>query len=94
MVDALRRAGRVEITLGESTWVIERAQLVDAFRSGTAGPALPVPAPKPPNDGSVLLRSHIDEALCLARFCNKRSDRLTVNCTGTWLFPVTSPMAA
>ena len=94
MVDALRRAGRAEITLGDSTWVIEQAQLVDAFRSGAAGPALPVAAPDPPNDGTVLLRSHIDEALCLARFCNKRADRLTVRCSGEWLFPIASPMAA
>jgi DNA polymerase-3 subunit epsilon len=94
MVDALRHAGRAEITLGDSTWVIERAQLIDAFRCGTAGPALPVAAPEPPNDGTVLSRSHIDEALCLARFCNKRADQLTVKCSGTWLFPIATPTTA
>ncbi|RLE21517.1 MAG: DEDD exnuclease domain-containing protein [Actinobacteria bacterium] len=94
LVDALRRAGRAEVTLGDSTWIIEHAQLVDAFRVGSAGSALPVPAPDPAITGETLARGHIDEALCLARFCNKRASQLTVSCTGTWLFPVTSPMAA
>jgi DNA polymerase-3 subunit epsilon len=91
MVDALRHAGRAEITLGDTTWIIERAQLIDAFRRGIAGPALPVAAPVPPIDGKVLSRSHIDEALCLARFYNKRANQLTIKCTGTWLFPISPP---
>jgi hypothetical protein len=36
----------------------------------------------------VLSREQIDEALCLARFCDKRADRLTVRCSGTWAFPI------
>ena len=36
----------------------------------------------------MLAREQIDEALCLARFCDKRADRLAVRCSGTWAFPI------
>jgi hypothetical protein len=36
----------------------------------------------------VLSREQIDEALCLARFCDKRADLLAVRCSGTWAFPI------
>ena len=36
--------------------------------------ALPVAPPEPSADGSPLQRHHIDEALCLARFFDKRAD--------------------
>jgi DNA polymerase III subunit epsilon len=87
LVDALRSAGRAQITDGASTWTIERGQLVDAVRHGTAGRALPVDADEA-DDAAVLSRHQIDEALCLARFCDKRAARLTVSCSGDWRFPV------
>jgi DNA polymerase-3 subunit epsilon len=87
LVEALRRAERAEVTDGESTWTIERAQLVDAVKIGQVGRALPVP-PAEPCGTQALTRHQIDEALCLARFCDKRSARLQVRCTGDWTFPV------
>ena len=36
----------------------------------------------------MLAREQIDEALCLARFLDKRADQLTVQCSGSWTFPV------
>jgi DNA polymerase III subunit epsilon len=88
LVDALSAAGRAEITLGESTWIIDRVQLVDSLRAGSAGRALPVAAPDAPDADAVLTRHQIDEALCLARFCQKHADRLSVRCSGTWRFPI------
>ena len=87
LVDALRGAGRAEISDGTSTWTIERAQLVDAARIGTVARALPVAADDPSAD-TVVSRHQIDEALCLGRFCDKRAARLTVTSTGEWRFPI------
>ncbi len=87
MVDALLAAGRVEVSHDDSTWIIDRGRLLDATRTGVAGRALPIP---PPDAwiGGVLAREQIDEALCLARFCDKRAERLSVRCSGVWTFPV------
>jgi DNA polymerase-3 subunit epsilon len=87
LVDALRSAERAEISFGESTWIIDRGRLIDATRAGTAGRALPIPPPDP-SAAEVLSREQIDEALSLARFCDKRADRLVVRCSGTWRFPI------
>jgi DNA polymerase-3 subunit epsilon len=93
LVDALRRAGTVELSDGTSTWTIERARLIGAARVGTVARALPVPADPPgvgptAPDAAVLSRHEIDEALCLGRFCERRAASLTVHCTGEWRFPV------
>ena len=94
LVDALRRTNRAEITLGDSTWIIERAQLIESFRGESVARALPVAPPHPPETGEVMPRESIDEALCLARFLEQRADCLTVKCSGEWLFPVRSAAAA
>ncbi len=87
LVEALRDALRADITLGDTTWTIERGQLVDATRTGTVGRALPIAAPEPTAD-LVLGRHQIDEALCLARFFDKHAARLTVSASGPWTFPI------
>src|SRR5690606_29610059 len=87
LIEAIRRVGRAEITLGGSTWIIDRGRLLDATKVDTISRALPVAAPEPCT-ASVLARDCVDEALCLARFCDKRADRLQVRCAGTWTFPV------
>jgi hypothetical protein len=46
-----------------------------------------VPPPEPCAT-DVLTREQIDEALCLARFCDARAERLVVRCSGTWTFPI------
>ena len=87
LVEAFRAAERAEVSFGDSTWIIDRGRLLDATRTGTAGRALPIPPPDA-STAEVLSREQIDEALCLARFCDKRADRLTVRCSGTWTFPI------
>ncbi len=87
LVDALRAAAHAEVSLGDSTWIIDRARLLDATRVGVAGRALPIPPPAAATIG-VLAREQIDEALCLARFCDQRAERLVVRCSGTWTFPI------
>lgn len=87
LVESLRAAGRVEISDGASTWTVERALLVDAVRSDSVSRALPV-APGDTSDTTVLSRHQIDEALCLARFCDKRAAQLSVRASGEWRFPI------
>jgi DNA polymerase III subunit epsilon len=91
LVDALHRAGMAEVSQGDSRWTIDRGRLVDAVRDGAVSRALPVPPPEP-SAGDVVSRHQIDEALCLARFCEKRADRLTVRCSGEWLFPISGQL--
>jgi DNA polymerase III subunit epsilon len=86
LVEALRAAGRAEVTDGATVWTIDGARLVGAAQLGTVARELPVPAGDPV--GSLLSRHQIDEALCLGRFCEKRAERLTVQCSGDWAFPV------
>jgi DNA polymerase III subunit epsilon len=87
LVEALRDAGRAEVRLGDSTWVIDRGRLLDASRAGSVGRALPV-APPEACTADVVTREQIDEVLCLARFCEQRASGLVVRCSGTWMFPL------
>lgn len=88
LIDALRAGGKMRISRGDSTWIVDDARLVDVSRSGAVGRALPVAPPDPAQAGMVLSRAHVDEALCLARFCEQHAARLQVECTGSWQFPV------
>ncbi len=88
LVAALRRAGRAEVTVGDSTWIIDRARLLDVRSDGRLTAALPVRPPDPPADEAPLPRRQIDEALCLARFFDKRAAAAVVTCAGEWSFPV------
>lgn len=87
LVETLRCAAHAEVRYGDSTWIIDRGRLLDATRTGEAGRALPVPPPDA-STADVLSREQIDEALCLARFCDTRAERLVVSCSGTWAFPI------
>ena len=92
LVEALRAAERAELSDGTTTWTIDGARLVGAARLGTVARELPVPAGSPIGS-SVLSRDQIDEALCLARFCDKRAARLVVQCSGNWQFPISDRLA-
>lgn len=87
LVESLRDSGRADISLGATTWTIDRGRLIDVVTTGTAGRALPV-APPEPTDDPVLGRHHIDETLCLARFFDKHAARLVVRTDGPWSFPI------
>jgi DNA polymerase-3 subunit epsilon len=88
LVAALRRAERAEVTVGDFTWIIDRARLLDVRSDGRLTAALPVAPPEAPADEAPLPRHLIDEALCLARFFDKRAAALSVTCAGEWSFPV------
>jgi len=94
LTSALRQAGSVELRRGDTRWVIDQGRLVDvaiaiAGSSGSIGRALPVDPPDAPEPGRPLGRQHIDEALCLAKFCDRHAERLVVvSISGEWRFPL------
>ncbi|NND74376.1 MAG: DEDD exonuclease domain-containing protein [Ilumatobacter sp.] len=88
LVETLRAAERAEVTVGDSTWIVEHARLVDVTRVGIAGRSLPVAPPDEPAPGAPLASDTVDEALVLARFFERRAGGASVVCTGDWDFPV------
>ncbi len=88
LMAALGSAGRAEITLGATTWIVDRGRLVDVRTEATLTAALPVAALGTVEPDRPVGREHADEALCLAKFFDKHAIRLTVTCAGHWLFPL------
>ncbi len=95
LAEALRRAGSVELRRGGTSWVIDAARLVDVSIRDEVGRALPVAPPDPAAAGRPLPRELVDEALCLARFCERHAAKLdVVSITGDWLFPLAAATPA
>ncbi len=89
LVEALRAATTCTVRIGDTTWTIDGARLVDAVRTDTVGRRIPVDPVDPPEADRPLDRHGIDEALCLARYLDQHADRVTVvSCSGEWTFPV------
>lgn len=88
LLRALGEIGDAEITLDSTTWIVAGGRLVDVRSSGQLTAALPVESLGEITPGQPTPREHADEALCLAKFFDKRAERLLVSCSGTWSFPV------
>ncbi|MEX2627117.1 MAG: GIY-YIG nuclease family protein [Ilumatobacteraceae bacterium] len=89
LVEALRAAGTCTLRIGDTTWEIDRARLVDATRDGAVGRQLPVEPPDPAADHRPIGRRGVDEALCLARHFDRHAAEVSVvRCSGEWIFPV------
>jgi DNA polymerase-3 subunit epsilon len=89
LIDALRALDRCVVRRGDTTWIIDRARLVDVTIDGHAGIALPVEPPEPAPTDRPLTRHSVDEALVLAKFLDRHADRLeVVECSGDWRFPI------
>jgi DNA polymerase-3 subunit epsilon len=66
-MEALLARGRFERTVGEVTWIVDHARLVDVRVAGSTAGALPAAPPAMPEPGRPLPRLLADEALVLAR---------------------------
>ncbi|HEY5663657.1 MAG TPA: DEDD exonuclease domain-containing protein [Ilumatobacter sp.] len=89
LVDALRAADRCVVRRGATTWVIDRARLIDTAIVGRVGRSLPVDPAEAPAAGRPLARDSIDEALCLAKYFDRHAAEIEVlECSGRWSFPV------
>ena len=89
LVEAVRALDRCVIRRGGTTWVLDRARLVDVTIDGAVGRELPVDPPDPVADGRPMTRHAVDEALTLAKYLDRHADRIEViDCSGTWAFPL------
>ena len=89
LVEAVRALDRCVVRRGGTTWVLDRARLVDVTIDGAVGRALPAGPPDPIPPGQPMTRHTVDEALVLAKFLDRHADRIeAVECTGTWSFPI------
>lgn len=92
LITALLAGERCVVRRGAVSWVVDCGRLVDVTVDGEAGRSLPVDPPEAPDRSRPLHRTHVDEALCLAKFLDKHAARLEVmSCSGTWSFPVDAP---
>ena len=90
LLDALGRTLHAEVTHADTTWILADGHLVDTRTSTTLTSALPIGPLGHITIGEPVPREHVDEALCLAKFFDQHAERLTVTCSGTWGFPITS----
>ena len=89
LVEALRALDRCVVRRDGTTWVIDRARLVDVTIDGEVGRALPADPPEAIAVDRPMTRDTFDEALVLAKFLDRHADRIeVVECTGTWSFPI------
>ncbi|MFK7918876.1 MAG: DEDD exonuclease domain-containing protein [Ilumatobacter sp.] len=77
-----------ETKTGSVTWVVDAGRLVDTRTDSTLTSALPINALGSVEPGVPVGREHVDEALCLAKFFDKHSDRLTISTASAWPFPI------
>lgn len=88
LLRALSEIGDAEITLDDTTWIISAGRLLDVRSAGRLTAALPIESLDVITPGRPTPREHADEALCLAKFFDKRAEQLRVSCSGAWTFPV------
>jgi DNA polymerase-3 subunit epsilon len=91
LVDALRRAGRCTVELGDSRLSLDDGRLIGVVVPGRLLDELPIDTPPAAPPGRPLDRHLVDEALCLARHLDRHHQRVRiVSCEGEWRFPVTA----
>jgi DNA polymerase-3 subunit epsilon len=85
MMDALRRAGRVELRAGDVEMTIDGARLVELRAGGGLPFGLPLEPAPATSDDLPLGRQAVDEALCIARYLDRHASRVELRaCSGEW----------
>ncbi len=94
MIDDLRGAQRIDLQIGDVVFELDHGRLLDAHVPGTLTAALPLLPPESAPLGRPLPRHAVDETLCIARFIEANSHRITLlRCDGPWSQPLV-PLAS
>lgn len=89
MIDDLRGAQRLDLQVGEVVFHVDHGRLLDAHIRGTLTAALPLPPPAAAPLDRPLPRQAADETLCIARFIEANSHRITLlHCDGPYSQPL------
>ena len=89
MLDQLRAAGELRLSVDNVTVLLSDGLLIDAHADGTLATGLPIGPPLGAAVDQPLPREAADEALCVARFLEANSHRMRlVDCSGTWMQPI------
>ena len=94
MIDNLRGAQQLEVSIGEVDFQFDHGRLVHSGRRGTLSLGLALQPPAAVPLGHALPREAVDETLCIARFLEANSHRVCLlSCSGQWSQEV-SPIAS
>ena len=88
-IDNLRSAQNLDLVIGQVRFEFDHGRLIDARVDGVLTAALPLPAPEMSPLDRPLPRHAADETLCIARFIDANSQRISLlHCSGDWSQPI------
>lgn len=88
LMQRLVEAARAEITIDDTTWIVDRGRLLDTRSDGRLTAAISVAPGDPIEPGQPVPTDAADELLVLARHFDRHVDRIRVESTGPWRFPL------
>ena len=85
MIDHLRRAASVELTIDGIRFELDHGRLMHSGRDGELSLGLPLGPPDPVPIDRSMPRHAVDETLCIARYLDSSASRVVLHgCSGEW----------
>jgi len=85
MIDHLRRAERVELTIDGIRFEFDHGRLLHSGHAGELSLGLPLGAPDAVSLERAMPRHAVDETLCIARYLDSCASRVELHeCSGEW----------
>lgn len=88
LMHRLVEAAHAEVTMDDTTWIIESGRLLDTRSAGRLTASISVSPGDPIEPGQPAPTEAADELLVLARHFDRHAELLRVESTGPWRFPV------
>ena len=89
MIDQLRRAQQLDLRIGDVRFELDHGRLLHSGGDDALSLGLSLPPPATAPLDQPLPRHAADEALCIARYLEANSPRITLlRCTGEWAHPL------